>query len=74
MKYTQLIKYPLPPIKQKFNEYIKEMEKSKPTYHRLALYHAEVLDGVLAVTVFLYHYKNISEMHRKKQNGDIRAV
>ena len=55
MKYMQLIKHPLPPIKQEFGEYIEEMKKSNPAYYRLALYHAEVLDGVLAVTVFLYH-------------------
>lgn len=55
MKYAQLIKHPLPPIRQEFGEYIEEMKKSKPEYCRMALYHAEVLDGVLAVTVFLYH-------------------
>ncbi len=55
MKYMQLIKHPLPPIRQEFDEYIKEMKKIKPEYYRMALYHAEVLDGVLAVTVFLYH-------------------
>ncbi len=55
MKYAQLIKHPLPPIKQEFGEYINEMKKSKPEYYRMALYHAEILDGVLAVTVFLYH-------------------
>lgn len=54
MKYTQLIKYPLPPIKREFGEYIEEMKKSNPAYYHLALYHAEVLDGVLAVTVFFF--------------------
>ena len=55
MKYAQLIKHPLSPIRQEFGEYIKEMKKSKPEYYRIALYHAEILDGVLAITVFLYH-------------------
>lgn len=56
MKYAQLIKHPLPPIKQEYGEYIKMIkEKSKSEYYRIALYHAEVLDGVLAITVFLYH-------------------
>ena len=51
MQYAKLIKHPLPPIKAEYVKYFKE----KNIYGHV-LYHAEIIDGVLAVTLFQRPY------------------
>ena len=70
MKYAQLIKHPLPPIKQEYSEYINKIKKeSKYGYYNIVLYHAEILDGVLAVTVFHYHNGKLKKSVRHFYDG-----
>lgn len=47
MQYAKLIKHPLPPIKPEYYELL----QTKYSYERF-IYQAEILDGVLAVTIF----------------------
>lgn len=52
MQYAKLIKHPLPPVKPEYTEYL----KTQNIYGERYLYHAEILDGVLAVTMFRVHF------------------
>lgn len=61
MKYAQLIKHPLLPIKTEYIEHAKNMEKEYlrkySRYHcgyHSKLYCAEILDNVLIITVLTY--------------------
>lgn len=50
MQYAKLIKHPLPPVKPEYIEYSNNNSQPYDNY----IYHAEVLEGVLAVTILSY--------------------
>lgn len=73
MKYSQLIKHPLPPITSEMLEFVKNKEKehvhSFRYEYQTTLYSAEILDNVLAVTLFRYEKGKLNTYVRHFYDG-----
>lgn len=70
MQYAKLIKYPFPPIKPEYTEYAEKLNKDRHrSWYRHKLYHAEILDGVLAITIFLYDKGKLTIEERHFYDG-----
>lgn len=75
MQYAKLIKHPLPPVKPEYMDRIKEIkEERRYGFDYGTLYHAEILDGVLAVTVFLYKNRKLRIEVRHFYDGEKYAT
>lgn len=71
MQYAKLIKHPLPPVKPEYIEYSNNNSQPYDNY----IYHAEVLEGVLAVTIMSYSkHKKIEIDSRHFYDGEKYAT
>lgn len=59
LQYAKLIKHPVPPAKP---EYIELAKREGKEYFVAYLYHAEVIDSVLALTLYLREGKNYDKL------------
>lgn len=74
MQYAKLINHPLPPIKPEYAEYAENVSKESSWYCTCKMYHAEIFDGVLAVTVFLYEKNQLTIEVRHFYDGERYAT